>query len=145
MARDAAHHVPAPLDHAAETMVNERAREPRDAAGGAAALGKDVRQLVRSVAAIEGALRSAEARIEADAHRRILTLRAASKDQLVALYVRYRRAHRLIDRLANAKGIPCLDVERAARRAVTEARTFAEAMLEQLRRSVTDEDTSSPD
>ena len=94
---------------------------------------KRVERLARSVAEIEVALRGAEGKIEADARKRIHTLHNEARRQLVILRGHQREATRLLWRLSTAAEGSWDDLMRAADRALTEARTVADSMIERLR------------
>jgi hypothetical protein len=94
---------------------------------------KRVERLARSVAEIEVALRGAEGKIEADARKRIRTLHNEARRQLVILRGHQREATRLLWRLSTAAEGSWDDLMRAADRALTEARTVADSIIERLR------------
>jgi len=94
---------------------------------------KRVERLVRSVAEIEVALRGAEGKIEADARKRIHTLHNEARSELVVLRGHQREATRLLWRLSTVAEGSWDDLMRAADRALTEARTVADSIIERLR------------
>lgn len=94
---------------------------------------KRVERLARSVAEIEVALRGAEGKIEADARKRIHTLHNEARSQLVVLRGHQREATRLLWRLSTVAEGSWDDLIPAADRALTEARTVADSIVERLR------------
>jgi len=94
---------------------------------------KRVERLARSVAEIEVALRGAERKIEADARKRIHTLHNEARSELVVLRGHQREATRLLWRLSTVAEGSWDDLMRAADRALTEARTVADSIIERLR------------
>ena len=119
-------------------MERRGARVSRAARDGAVDLEKDVGGLARAIAEIEIALRRAETEIEADARDRIRMLREDAKEQLGRLYGHHLEAKRLITQLATAREGSSDDMQRAARRAVREARRIADAMIARCRRAIPD-------
>jgi hypothetical protein len=127
-----------PSDERGRTVERRGARVSRAARDGALDLEKDVGELCRAIAEIEIALRRAETEIEADARDQIRMLREDSKEQLGRLYGHYLEAKRLVAQLATAREGSSDDMQRAARRAVREARRIADAMIARCRRAIPD-------
>jgi len=117
-------------------MPNRRAQSLRAARVGRVDVEKRVERLARSVAEIEVALRRAEARIEADARGRIQMLRKEAHEQLARLSDHQREATHLLWQLSTAAEGSWGDLKQAADRALTEALTVADSMLERFRRAV---------
>ena len=119
-------------------MSDRRAQISETVRSGAGDLQNEVARLARSVAEIEVTLRSVEAEIEADACERIRTLRSQAKQQLAVLRSRHQRARRLVSQLLTAPESSWNELQREARRALTETRTVADAIIAHLRRAVPD-------
>lgn len=96
---------------------------------------KRAARLARSVAEIEVALRRAEGKIEAAARERIHRLRKEANAQLAVLHGHQREASRLLSRLASAAEGSWGNLEEAADRSLTAARTVADSLLKSLRRA----------
>jgi hypothetical protein len=117
-------------------MPNPRAKSLRAARVGRVDVEKRVERLARLVAEIEVALRRAEGEIEADARERIQMLRKEANEQLALLRGHQREASHLLWQLSTAPVGSWGDLEQAADRALSEARTVADSMLERFRRAV---------
>ncbi len=117
-------------------MPNPRAKSLRAARVGRVDVEKRVERLARLVAEIEVALRCAEGEIEADARERIQMLRKEANEQLALLRGHQREASHLLWQLSTAPVGSWGDLEQAADRALSEARTVADSMLERFRRAV---------
>ena len=117
-------------------MPRRTLRGSRGARDGAAELEKAVADLVRAVADIAVALRRAETEIEAQARDRIRMLREDAKEQLALLYGRFTEAKRLVAELATAYEGSSDSRQRAARRALTDARRIADTMIARCRRAM---------
>jgi hypothetical protein len=117
-------------------MANPRAKALRAARVGRVDLEKRVERLARFVAEIEIALRRAEGEIEADARERIQTLRKEANEQLALLRGHQREASHLLWQLSIAPPGSWGDLEQAADRALSEARSVADSMLGRFRRAV---------
>jgi hypothetical protein len=117
-------------------MPNQSARSSRAARVGRVDVEKRVEQLARLVAEIEVALRRAEGAIEAHARVRVQMLRKEANEQLALLRGHQREASHLLWQLSTAPAGSWGDLEQAADRALSEARTVANSMLERFRRAV---------
>ena len=117
-------------------MPNPRTKSSRTARVGRVDVEKRVERLARLVAEIEVALRRAEGAIEADARERIQMLRKSANDQLVLLRCHQGEASHLLRQLSTAPLGSWGDLEQAADRALSEARTVADSMLERFQRAV---------
>lgn len=115
--------------------VTRRAKPWRAARGRGGDVEKRVDRLARSVADIEVALRRAERKIEADARERIQTLRRETNEQLAVLCSHQLKASRLLRLLSTTAERSWDDLQRAADRELTQARTVVDSMLERFRRS----------
>ena len=115
--------------------VTRRAKPWRAARGRGGDVEKRVDRLARSVADIEVALRRAERKIEADARERIQTLRRETNEQLAVLCSPQLKASRLLRLLSTTAERSWDDLQRAADRELTQARTVVDSMLERFRRS----------
>jgi hypothetical protein len=119
-------------------MSDRRANKSEAVRSGAGDLENEVARLARSVAEIEVTLRNVEAEIEADACERIRTLRSEAMQQLAVLRSRHQGASRLVSQLVTAPEGSWSELQREAQRALTEARTVADAIIARLRRAVPD-------
>jgi len=97
---------------------------------------KRAERLARLLVEIEVALRRAEGEIEADARERIQTLHNEARERLAVLRGHQREASRLLRQLSTAAEGSWGDLDEAIDRALTEARTVADSMLERFRRAV---------
>ena len=116
-------------------VPNRRARSSRVSRVGRVAVDKRAERLAQSVAEIEVALRRAEGTIEADARERIHMLRKQANEQLAVLRGHQSEASRLLSRLATAAEGSWGDLEEAADRSLTAARTVAHSLLKRFRRA----------
>jgi hypothetical protein len=115
--------------------VNRRPRSFRAARIRLIDVEKRAEHIGRLVAGIEVALRRAEGEIEADARERILMLRNEALERLAVLRGHQREASRLLRQLSTAAEGSWGDFEEAIDRALTDARTVADSMLERFRRA----------
>ncbi len=117
-------------------MATPRVTVPPEAKAAYREIEKGLRHLVRSIAEVRRGLRQAERRIEADARARIRELRKEAKSQVSVLEERRREAAQALKRLSHAAGGSWQDLQRAGERALSEARTAAEAIVERFRRAI---------
>ena len=108
---------------------------PRENRVGRVGVYKRAERLAQSVAEIEVALRRAEGKIEAAARERIHMLRKEANEQLAVLHGHQREASRLLSRLATGAEGSWGDLEEAADRSLTAARTVAHSLLKRFRRA----------
>jgi hypothetical protein len=116
-------------------LANPTAKSLRAARVGPVDVAKRVERLARLVAEIEVARRRAEGEIEADARERIQMLRKEATEKLALLHGHQREASHLLWQLSTAPVGSWGDLEQAADRALSEARTVADSLLERFRRA----------
>ncbi len=119
-------------------MAKTRTVASREARAARVAVERGMAGVARSVREIEVAVRRAERKIEADARTRIRKLRKEAKAELAVLRARRREAARMVGRLSTAAGDSWRDVKHAADRALADARTLAEAVVDRFRSAVRD-------
>lgn len=98
-------------------------------------LASGTERLGRSLAKVEAELRRTERKIEAEARKRIRELRKEAKKQLAVIRGHERQARRLLTRLSTAGEESWGELKRAAYRAIAEARTVADSVMERFRRA----------
>ena len=96
-------------------------------------------QLARAIDQIEISLQRAEQDIRTDTRDRIRQLRTEAREQLLVLCGYEREAMRILIRLSRAPRASWGDHERAADRALKEARKIADSILERCRRRMVSE------
>ena len=116
-----------------------RAPRPRMSPEGKAAytqVAGGLRSLGKAISEIQQSFRDAERRIEADARRRIRTLRREANTQLRALEARRRDVARILRNLAAAAEGSWTDIQQAADSILMEARSTAAGIIERVRRAL---------
>ena len=105
-----------------------KAAYPRVSAG--------LRSLGKAITEIQRGFRQAERRIQADAQRRIRTLRREANTQLRTLEARRRDVARILRNLAAAAEGSWADIQQAGESMLAEARGTAAGIIERVRRAL---------
>lgn len=113
-----------------------RAAMPREVRAAYGEIQKGVRHLDASIADLRAGLRRAERKIEADARRRISTLRREARAQLGSLQARQREASRMLQKLSTAAGESWREVQRSANAIFVDARRTVAGISKRFRRAL---------